>query len=127
MRFFLLVLRSRFTFQSVDMQLKDTPCMLWDLSAYLDRELSAERLVGICAANEKAIGALSAEYSYVVLALVVAAALQVAKLAVRLGAGPLQSLKQVRSSKHYYQPGLGRLRVHVAPREVQRICTAKSD
>lgn len=77
--------------------------MLWDLSAYLDRELSAERLVGICAANEKAIGALSAEYSYVVLALVVAAALQVAKLAVRLGAGPLQSLKQVRSSKHYYQ------------------------
>lgn len=91
--------------------------MLWDLSgAYLDRELSAERLVGIRAANEEAIGALPAEHSHVVLALVVAAALQVAKLAMRLGAGPLQSLKQTRSSKHYH---LGWLRVRVHREFVQ--------
>lgn len=86
--------------------------MLSGLTAYLDRELSAERLVGIRAANEKTIGALSAEYPHVVLALVVAAALQVAKLAMRLGAGPLQSLKQARPSKHYHL-GLGQLRVRV--------------
>lgn len=64
--------------------------------------MSAERLVGVCTTNEKAIGALPAEYSHVVLALIVAAPLQVAKLAMRLGAGPLQSLKRARSSKHYY-------------------------
>jgi len=76
--------------------------MFWNLWAYLDRELSAERFVGVCTANEKTIGALPAEYSHVVLALVVAAPLQVAKLAMRLGAGPLQSLEQARSSKYYY-------------------------
>lgn len=75
--------------------------MLWRLRAYLDRELPAERLVGVRAANEEAIGALPAKYSQVVLALVVVAALQVAKLEMRLGAGPQQSLKQARSSKHY--------------------------
>lgn len=69
-------------------------------TAYLDRELSADRLVGIGAANEKAIGPLSAKHPYVVLALVIVAALQVAKLPVRLGAGPLQSLKQPRPDKH---------------------------
>lgn len=83
--------------------------MLWDLCAYLDRELSAERLVGVCAANEKAIGTLSPEHSHVVLALVVAAPLQVTKLAMRIRAGPLQSLKQGKIEQTFTT--LGRLRV----------------
>jgi len=63
---------------------------------YLDRKLPAERLVRIRAANQEAIGTLPAKHPHIVLALVIAAALQVAKLPVRLGAGPLQSLKQDR-------------------------------
>lgn len=89
--------------------------MLSGLRAYLDRELSTERLVGIRAANEKAIGALSAENPHVVLALVRVAALQFAKLAVRLGAGPLQSLKQGKIEQTFTIAHLdsGRLRVHI--------------
>lgn len=86
----------RFEFSSADTQLRIRAACDGIYGAYLDRELSAERFVGIRAANEEAIGTLPAEHSYVVLALVVVAPLQVTKLAMRLGAGPLQSLKQAR-------------------------------